>query len=60
ESAITAVMTELATGTKESITQKVSDLIAAAQVIYKAKESQSQQKDKDVTDVDFKEVKDAA
>ena len=60
ESAITAVMTELATGNKESITQKVSDLVVAAQVIYKAKENQSQQKDKDVTDVDFKEVKDAA
>jgi len=60
ESAITAVMAELATGNKESITQKVSDLVVAAQVIYKAKENQSQQKDKDVTDVDFKEVKDAA
>jgi molecular chaperone DnaK len=60
EAAIASVLTELATGNKEIITQKISDLAVAAQVIYKAKESQSQQTDKDVTDVDFKEVKDAA
>jgi hypothetical protein len=58
ETAITNVLTELATGNKESITQKVSDLAAATQVIYKAKETQSQQVDKDITDVDFNEVKD--
>jgi len=60
ETAITNVLTELATGNKESITQKVSDLAAATQVIYKAKETQSQQVDKDITDVDFNEVKDTA
>jgi molecular chaperone DnaK len=58
ETAITNVLTELATGNKESITQKVSDLAMATQVIYKAKETQSQQVDKDITDVDFNEVKD--
>jgi molecular chaperone DnaK len=58
ETAITNVLTELATGNKESITQKVSDLAATTQVIYKAKEAQSQQVDKDITDVDFNEVKD--
>ncbi|NBU68683.1 MAG: molecular chaperone DnaK [Verrucomicrobia bacterium] len=60
EKSIESVITETATGTKESITQKLSDLMAAIQPIYKAKEAQSQQKDKDITDVDFKEVKDAA
>jgi molecular chaperone DnaK len=60
EAAIASVLTELATGNKDSVTQKISDLAVAAQVIYKAKESQSQQNDKDISDVDFKEVKDAA
>ena len=60
EAAIASVLTELVTGNKEAITQKISDLAAATQVIYKAKEAQGQQTDKDVTDVDFKEVKDAA
>ena len=60
EAAIASVLTELATGNKDLITQKISDLVAAAQVIYKAKASQSQQTDKDISDVDFKEVKDAA
>jgi molecular chaperone DnaK len=57
ETSITALLTEIATGTKESITQKMSDLAAAAQVIYTAKNAQPQQQDKDITDVDFTEVK---
>lgn len=60
ESAITALLTEIATGTKESITQKMSDLAAAAQVVYTIKNAQPQQQDKDITDVDFTEVKNAA
>jgi molecular chaperone DnaK len=60
EQAITNVLTELATGTKESITQKLSDLMAAAQPIYAAKQEPSQTKENNITDVDFKEVKDAA
>jgi molecular chaperone DnaK len=60
ETSITALLTEIATGTKESITQKMSDLAAAAQVIYTAKNAQPQQQDKDITDVDFTEVKNAA
>jgi molecular chaperone DnaK len=60
ESAITALLTEIATGTKESITQKMSDLAAAAQVVYTIKNTQPQQQDKDITDVDFTEVKNAA
>jgi molecular chaperone DnaK len=60
EKAITDVLTEIATGNKESITQKLSDLMAAVQPIYKAKQETNQQSDKDITDVDFKEVKDAA
>ena len=60
EQAMANVLSELANGTKESITQKLSDLMAAVQPIYKAKEQQGQNKADNVTDVDFKEVKDAA
>lgn len=58
EQAISDVMKELASGNKEAITQKLSDLMVVAQVIQKAKEAQPSKNDKDVTDVDFKEVKD--
>lgn len=60
EQAMANVLSELANGTKESITQKLSDLMAAVQPIYKLKEAQGQRKDDNITDVDFKEVKDAA
>ena len=60
EEAISSVLTELAAGNKESITQKINDLAVASQVIFRAKESQGQQSDKDINDVSFKEVKDAA
>ena len=60
EAAIASVLTELATGNKDLITQKISDLAVAAQVIYKVKARQGQQTDKDISDVAFKEVKDAA
>ena len=60
EQAMANVLSELANGTKESITQKLSDLMAAVQPIYKLKEEQGQRKDDNITDVDFKEVKDAA
>jgi len=60
EQAMANVLIELTNGTKESITQKLSDLMAAVQPIYKLKEEQSQRKDDNITDVDFKEVKDAA
>jgi molecular chaperone DnaK len=60
EQAMASTLSELAHGTKESITQKLSDLMAAVQPIYKAKEQQQQNNVDNVTDVDFKEVKNAA
>ncbi|NBR61495.1 MAG: molecular chaperone DnaK [Actinobacteria bacterium] len=60
EQAMGNVVLEMTNGTKESITQKLSDLMAAAQPIYTAKNQKSENKEENITDVDFKEVKDAA
>jgi len=60
ETAITELQSAVQDADKDTVTQKLSDLLAACEPIRKAKEAKAQQPEEVVTDAEVKEVKAAA
>ena len=60
EKAIIALQDAVKDGDKETVTQRISDLLASTDPIRKAKEAKSQEPQEVVTDAEVKEVKDPA
>lgn len=60
ETAITELQSAVQDADKDTVTQKLSDLLAACEPVRKAKEAKPQQPEEVVTDAEVKEVKAAA
>ena len=60
ETAITELQSAVQDADKDTVTQKLSDLLAACEPVRKAKEAKAQQPEEVVTDAEVKEVKAAA
>jgi len=60
ETAITELQSSVEDADKDTVTQKISDLLAACEPIRKAKEAKTQQPEEVVTEAEVKEVKAAA